>query len=25
MPYPESDVIQNEYLKKEPEAYDFGE
>lgn len=25
MPYPESDVIQNEYLKKAPQAYDFGE
>lgn len=25
MPYPESDVIQNEYLKKAPEPYDFGE
>ena len=25
MPYPESDVIQNDYLKKKPEPYDFGE
>jgi len=25
MPYPESDVIQNEYLKKAPEPYNFGE
>ena len=25
MPYPESDVIQNHYLKEAPQAYDFGE
>lgn len=25
MPYPESDVIQNYYLKMEPQSYDFGE
>lgn len=25
MPYPESDVIQNHFLKEEPQAYDFGE
>lgn len=25
MPYPESDVIQNHYLKESPQPYDFGE
>lgn len=25
MPYPESDVIQNHFLKEEPQSYDFGE
>jgi hypothetical protein len=25
MPYPESDVIQNHYLKEAPQPYNFGE
>ena len=25
MPYPESDVLRNEYFKKDPQPYDFGE